>query len=255
MSLFLQNILSIFRYGLMRENRETELRSQVVEKENNLEAASKTHAETLELAEKRANDLEEKNKKEKSRADEAEQAVKILQQSLELAKTNVIKAKGIIDGLSSENDLLKAENNLLKAEVQKVTDLRNEEKAALAQKIDDTVEATIDKTLFRVWSQNPGVLNLDFLCEELEPTLARWEKKLEEEAEDTIIEATNGNDEEEGDEASSLKTARGRLAELKEVAREIFRETPPTEPETSIPPPVDEPTTKDVPSIEDGAQK
>ena len=244
MSLFLQNILSIFRYGLMRANRETELRSQVVEKENNLEAASKTHAETL-----------EKNKKEKARADEAEQAVKILQQSLELAKTNVIKAKGIIDGLSSENDLLKAENNLLKAEVQKVTDLRNEEKAALAQKIDDTVEATIDKTLFRVWSQNPGVLNLDFLCEELEPTLARWEKKLEEEAEDTIIEATNGNDEEEGDEASSLKTARGRLAELKEVAREVFRETPPAEPETSIPPPVDGPTPKDVPSTEDGAKK
>ena len=218
-------------------NRETELRTQVVEKENNLEAASKTHAETL-----------EKNKKEKARADEAEQAVKILQQSLELAKTNVIKAKRIIDDLSSENDLLKAE-------VQRVTDLRNEEQVALAQKIDDAVEVTIDKTLFRVWSQNPGVLNLDFLCEELEPTLARWEKKLEEEAEDTIIEATNGNDEEEGDEASSLKTARGRLAELKEVAREIFRETPPAEPEVSVPPSVDEPTTKDVPSAEDGAQK
>ena len=232
----------------MRENRETELRSQVAEKENTLEAASKTHAEALELAEKRANDLEEKNKKEKSRADEAEHAVKILQQSLELAKVNVIKAKGIIDGLSSENDLLKAE-------VQRVTDLRNEEQAALAQKIDDTVEATIDKTLFRVWSQNPGVLNLDFLREELEPTLARWEKKLEEEAEDTIVEATNGNDEDEGDEASSLKTARGRLAELKEVAREIFRETPPAEPEVSVPPPVDEPTAKDVPSAEDGAQK
>ena len=125
----------------------------------------------------------------------------------------------------------------------------------MAQKIDDAVEVTIDKTLFRVWSQNPGVLNLDFLREELEPTLARWEKKLEEEAEDTIVEATNGNDEDEGDEASSLKTARGRLAELKEVAREIFRETPPAEPEVSVPPSADGPTTKDVPSAEDGAQK
>ena len=215
----------------MRENLETELRSQVVEKENNLKGESK-----------RANDLE-------ARAVEAEHAVKILQQSLELAKANVIKATGIIDGLSSEN-------TLLKAEVQRVTDLRNEEKAALPQQIDDAVETAIDKTLFRVWSQNPGVLNLNFLREELEPTLARWEKKLEEEeAEDTIVEATDDGDEDDEDEASSLKTGRDRLTKLKEMAHEVFRETPPAEPETSIPPPVDEPSAKDVTPVEDGAPK
>ena len=161
----------------------------------------------------------------------------------------------ILDGLSSDNDILKAE-------VQRVTDLRKEEQAVLAQKqaalaqtTDDAVELAIDKTLFRVWSQNPGVLNLDFLREELEPTLARWKQMLEEEAEDTVVEATNGSDEGDGDEASSLKTARDRLAELRDVAHEIFQEVPPAEPEVPIPPAADEPTAEDAPSAEDSVQK
>ena len=245
----------MFQYELMREDREADLRSQAAEKENTLKVASKMHAEALELVEKRANDLEEMNKKEKSRADEAEQAVKILQQSLELAKINAAKAKVILDGLSSDNDILKAE-------VQRVTDLRKEEQAVLAQKqaalaqtTDDAVELAIDKTLYRVWSQNPGVLNLDFLRDELEPTLARWKQMLEEEVEDTIVEATNGSDGGDKDEASSLKTARDRLAELRDIAHEVFQEVPPAEPEVPAPPPVNEPTAEDVPSAEDNVQK
>ena len=52
-------------------------------------------------------------------------------------------------------------------------DLREKDQASLAQRINDAKEATIDKALYRVWSTNPGVLNLSFLREELEPTLAR----------------------------------------------------------------------------------
>lgn len=93
----------------MREDREAGLRAQAAEKEESLQKASKTHTEVLELMEKRANDLEEEKGKEKSRANEAEQAVKILQQSLELAKINASKSKVILDNLSSDNDTLKAE--------------------------------------------------------------------------------------------------------------------------------------------------
>lgn len=74
---------------------------------------------------KRANYLEEAKGKEKSRADEAEQGVKILQQSLELAKINAAKSKVVLDELSSENDTLKAE-------VQRLKDLRAEDQATLA---------------------------------------------------------------------------------------------------------------------------
>ena len=115
----------MLQYDLVREDREAGLRAQAAEKEKSLQEATKTHAEMLELMAKRANDLEEAKGKEKSRADEAEQGVKILQQSLELAKINAAKSKVILDNLSSENDTLKAE-------VQRLTDLRVKEQADLA---------------------------------------------------------------------------------------------------------------------------
>ena len=75
-----------------------------------------------------------------------------------MAKTNAAKAKTVLDDLSIENDILKAE-------VQRLTDLREEDQASLAQKIDDAKETATDKTLYRVWSTNLGVLNLSFLME------------------------------------------------------------------------------------------
>lgn len=115
----------MLKYDSVREDRKAGLRAQASEKEQSLKEASKTHAKVLELMAKRANELEEEKGKEKSRADEAEQAVKILQQSLELPKINVAKSKIILNDLSSENDTLKAE-------VQRLTDLRAEEQAILA---------------------------------------------------------------------------------------------------------------------------
>lgn len=113
---FPQNIRSLLQYDLVREDCEAGLRAQVAEKEKSLqetksavEAISKTHAEHLELVAKRANDLEKAMEEEKTRADEAEQGVKILQQSLELAKINATKTKTVLDNLSTENDTLKAE--------------------------------------------------------------------------------------------------------------------------------------------------
>lgn len=111
-----------------------------------------------------------------------------------------------------------------------------------------------DKTLYRVWSTNPGVLNLNFLREELQPTLARWRVRLEEEAEYTVTETVGGSDEDDDAESNNLKTARTRLAALRDIANEVFEEIPPGEPEVSAPPPVDELTAEDVPPAKDDAQ-
>ena len=250
----LQNILSLLQYDLVREDRETGLRAKVAEKEKSLqetksaaEASAKTHAEQLELLAKRANDLEKAKGEEKTRADEAEQGVKVLHQTLEMAKINAAKTKTVLDNLNAENDTLKAE-------VQRLKDLRAEDQASLAQKIDDAKEVATCKTLYRVWSTNPGVLNLDFLREDLEPTLARWKIWLEEEAKDTVTETVGGSD--EGDEAESndLKTARNRLAALRDISNEIFQEVPPAEPEIPAPTSADKPATEDAPPAKDDAQ-
>ena len=89
-------------------------------------------------------------KKEKVRANEAQQGVQILQQTLEMAKINVAKAKTVLDDISAENDTLKVE-------VQRLTDIREQDQSSLAQKIDDAKETATYKTLHRVWSTNLGV--------------------------------------------------------------------------------------------------
>lgn len=113
---------------------------------------------------------------------------------------------------------------------------------------------TTDKTLYRVWSTNPGVLDLSFLREELEPTLARWKLKLEEEAEDTVTETVGGSEEDDDAESNDLKTTRNRLAALRDIASEVFQEVPPAEPEIPASSPVDQPATEDAPSAKDDAQ-
>ena len=94
-------------------------------------------------------------------------------------------------------------------------DLRTKDQADMAQRIDDAKETTIDKTLYRVWSTNPGVLNLSFLREELELTLAWWNTWLEQEAEDTITDTVDSDEGEEG-ESIDLKYAQARLDALRE---------------------------------------
>ena len=64
-----------------------------------------------------------------------------------------------------------------------------------------------------------------------------------------------GSDEDGEAEASSLKTARNRLAELRDIAHEVFQEVPPSEPEAPAPSSLDKPITEDVPPAEDDAQK
>ena len=98
-------------------------------------------------------------------------------------------------------------------------------------------------------------MDLRFLRDELEPTLARWKLRLEEEAEITLSETVGGSDEDGEAEASSLKTARNRLAELRDIAHEIFQEAPPSEPELPAPSSLDKPAAEDVPPAEDDAQK
>ena len=99
----------------------------------------------------------------------------------------------------------------------------------------------------------PGVLNLDFLREELEPTLARWKIRLEEEAEDTVTETVGGSDEDDETEANNLKTARSRLAELRDIDHEIFQEVPLADLETPAPSSTDKPATEDAPPAKDDA--
>ena len=66
-----------------------------------------------------------------------------------MAKINAAKTKIFLDNLNVENDTLKAE-------VQSLKDLCEEDKASLAQKIDDAKKVDTDKTLYRVWSTNSG---------------------------------------------------------------------------------------------------
>lgn len=219
-----QSILNLLQYDLVRESRETNFQAQIAETMSAAEAMTKTHAEQLELLAKHANDLEKSWGEEKARTDEAEQGVKVLQQTLELAKINDAKVKVILDNLCTEN-------GTLKAEVQRLHDLRAEDKANLAQKIDDAIEIATDKTLYRIWSTNPGVLDLAFLREELEPTMARWKIWLEQEAEETAVKAV-GNDGEEEIESYDLKTAQVRLDALKKNIVEASQETVPAEPAT-----------------------
>ena len=93
-------------------------------------------------------------------------------------------------------------------------DLRIKDQAEMAQRIDDAKETATDKTLYRVWSTNPGVLNLSFLREELEPTLARWKVWLEQEADETVTKAVD-SDEGEEVESTVLKTAQAKLDALR----------------------------------------
>ena len=127
--------------------------------------------------------------KEKARAKEAEKAVSVLQKSLEMAKTGEAAAKVALDSLQKDKLDLQAKVDLLEAEKRMSKDLR-------AQEIDDAKEEAIDNAWYRIWSTNSEVLDLEFLGEELEPTLERWNARLErEELETTMVEGVEDDDE------------------------------------------------------------
>ena len=73
------------------------------------EVVARTHADQLNLLTERINDLEKSWEEEKTRAYEAEQRNKVLQQALELARINDAKVMTILDNLYTENRTLKAE--------------------------------------------------------------------------------------------------------------------------------------------------
>lgn len=188
----------------------------------------------------------EEVKKEKARADAAEQAVKVLQKSLQLTKKNATAAKVILDDLRTENDTLNAE-------VQMPRDLRVKDQASIAQWIDDSNEVAIDNALYRLWSTNPGVLDLRFLREELEPTMAQWKVRLEQEANEIVTKVVDSDGEEEID-STDLKTAQARLDALRKDVHVAFQEVAPAEPEIPATVPNVQPTTDDAPPAENVAQ-
>ena len=73
------------------------------------EALARMYEDQLNLLTGRINDLERSQEEAKTRADEAEQRNKALQQALDLARINDAKVKTILDNLCIENRTLKAE--------------------------------------------------------------------------------------------------------------------------------------------------
>ena len=137
-------------------------------------AAEKSKQQDRIIKEIKASALEilEKAKTEKSRADEAEQAVNVLKKSLEMAKTDEKDSKMALDGLCKDKLDLQGKVDTLEAELKMVKDLH-------AKELEDAKEEAIDNAWYRMWSTNSEVLDLDFMGEELDPALARCNTRLE----------------------------------------------------------------------------
>ena len=73
------------------------------------EALARMYEDQLNLLTGRINDLERSQEEAKTRADEAEQRNKALQQALDLARINDAKVQTILDNMCIENRTLKAE--------------------------------------------------------------------------------------------------------------------------------------------------
>ena len=98
-----------------------------------------------------------------------------------MANVGVSEAKDAIAGLEGdkttlqkEKDDLQTKVDLLRAELKMLKDLQ-------AKEIEDAREEAIEDAWYRMWSTNPETLDLDFMGEELEPALARWNVRLERE--------------------------------------------------------------------------
>ena len=199
--------------------REEAFEKEAAEWNKAIEISTATAAEKAQLHDKIVNELKNslreavenakkeaaKAEKEASRADEAEQTVK----DLEKDKSCLQKEK---NDLSAKVDLLGSELQMLK-------DLQD-------KMIEDAKEEAIDNAWYRMWSTNPMTLDLEFMGDELEPALARWNARLELEQ----LEETEAADAETADEGvndndaivSALKTGSSRSEEIVREVREAF---------------------------------
>ena len=205
--------------------REEALKKEVAEWNKAMEVSAATAAEKAQLHDRIVNELKdscrEAVEKEASRADNAEQTIRDLQ-----------KEK---NDLSAEKDDISAERDLLKSELQMLKDLQD-------KMIDDAKEEAIDNAWYRMWSTNPLTLDLEFMGDELEPALVRWNARLaleqHEETEAANAETADGDGGGGDDIASALKTGSSRSEEIVREIREAFaaddRAITETEPATSL---------------------
>ena len=192
--------------------REEAFEKETAEWNKAIEISTATAAEKAQLHDRIVNELKnscreaaENAKKEASRADKAEQTVKDLQ-----------KEK---DDLQKEKDDLSTKVDLLGSELQMLKDLQD-------KMIDDAKEEAIDNAWYRMWSTNHMTLDLEFMGDELEPALARWNARLElEQLEEAKAADAEVDDEDGGDNdaiESALKTGSSRPEEIVREVREAF---------------------------------
>ena len=228
--------------------REEAFEKEAAEWNKAIEISTATAAEKAQLHDKIVNELKNslreavenakkeaaKAEKEASRADEAEQTIK----DLEKDKSCLQKEK---NDLSAKVDLLGSELQMLK-------DLQD-------KMIEDAKEEAIDNAWYRMWSTNPMTLDLEFMGDELEPALARWNARLElEQLEEARAADAEVGDEDGGDNdaiASALKTGSSRSEEIVREIREAFAaddqaiaETEPAAPPSELPAAEDAPATE-----------
>ena len=148
----------------------------------------------------------------------------------------ISEAKQTIEGLEGDKttlqkkkDDLQSKADLLESELQMLKDLQ-------AKAIEDAKEEATDDAWYRMWSTNPETLDLDFMGDELEPALVRWNARLElEQLEETTAVDVGADDEDDNTVISSvLKTGSSRLEEIMKETREIFQ----ADNSTPIPPEV-----------------
>ena len=92
----------------------------------------------------------EEVKKEKARADEAAQAVSIVNKSIELAKMTEEAFKKALAGINQDKLDLQAKVGILEAEVQMLKDLRVKDQADIAKQIDDANKVAIDNAWYHL---------------------------------------------------------------------------------------------------------
>lgn len=93
-----------------------------------------------------------------------------------------------------------------------------------AKKTENAKEEAIDDAQYRMWSTNPETLDLNFMGDELEPALVRWNAHLErEQLEETTAMGIEGDDDDDNNVISSaLKTVSTRPEEMARDVKEIF---------------------------------
>ena len=89
--------------------------------------------------------------------------------------------------------------DLTKAKIKFAEDRLAEEQASFKTRLADGEDALVDTAMFRVWTYNPNI-DLSFLQNEAEATMARWKACLEDELL-SLTEMAAG--EEPGEEVSS----------------------------------------------------